>query len=210
MVATPAVDLDDRPPSERWYRLAGVIAVVGILAALAWWPYAATRVHNAVYAFERTSPFGGRVDLDAGRHTLWIEGDCLSCRGNEPPEYRAVATVELRRIDVEGSAPVTLRPCPPTWLYNTGAREGRALYVFDLAESGTYGLRFSLDTSSSEWDNRPPANLAIGEGYGLPVHIVRPMATLAIGGITVALVLTGITMLRRRRFYERRYPAFDR
>lgn len=191
--------------------MAGVIAIAGIVAALAWWPYAATRVHDAVYSFERTSPFGGRVQLDAGKHTLWIEGDCLSCRGNEPPEYRAVATVDLRRIDVQDSEPVTLRPAPSsTWLYNTGAKEGRALYVFDLREGGTYGLRFSLDTSSPTWDNRPPAALAIGDGYGLPTHIVRPMVSVAVGGVVVSLALCGITMLRRRRFYERRYPAFDR
>jgi len=179
------------------------------VAALAWWPYAATRVHDAVYGFARTSPFGGKVDLERGPHTFWIEGDCMSCRGNEPPEYRAVASVTVGPLDGSGG-PLELRPAPDTWVYNTGAKEGRALYLLDVPKAGSYGVRFGLDTSSPSWDNRPPAAIAIGEGTGLPVGIVRPMVYSAVGSIVIALGICGVTFERRRRFYERRYPASSR
>ena len=194
--------MPNTPPSTRWYRAAGVIATLGIVAAFAWWGYASTRVHDTVYGFAHTSPFGGRVELPGGQHTLWLEGDCLSCHDNSPDEYREVATIDIR--DPNGD-PVAVRPADDGWLYNTGSREGRALYVFDVTEPGAHSVRFALDTSAVEWDNAMPARLAFGRGAGLPVAIVRPIVGLAGAGILVAVGLTAVTMVRRRRFFDRRY-----
>ena len=161
-----------------------------------------------MYAFDRISRFGGRVAMEAGTYTLWLDGDCMSCEGNHPEEYRAVDTLVIRAED--GGGPVEVRPSPNDWLYNTGSREGRALYVLAVPEAGTFAVRYDLDTSSPKWENRAPAALAFGRGAGLPVRIVRPMVLLAGGGLGVASALSLVTFWRRRRFYERRYAVSDR
>ena len=191
-----------RPPSKRWYRLATSLFVVGLLAAGAWWFYATSRVYDEVEGFHRLPPFGGKVAIDeTGTHTLWVEGSCLSCRANDPSEYRAAATVEVTDPDGE---PVTLRDAPER-LYNTSRREGRSLWTFDVAEPGTYTVAFDLDTTKTEWDNVVPDNLAIGEGRGLAVGIVRPMVVFALAGTAAAVGITAVTAVRRRRYYETPY-----
>ncbi|HEX2851206.1 MAG TPA: hypothetical protein VHN98_11655 [Acidimicrobiales bacterium] len=203
MTTTSTPPRRPQAPSKRWYRVAAAIAGLGLLAALAWWPWAVTRIFYATDAFVRTrGMFGGRVELShPGAHTLWIEGDCISCVGNEPREYRKVATVSITGPD--GGA-LRVRPIGANWEYNTGGREGRALYVFDAPRPGAYVIRFDLDTSGRNWHSRLPSNLAVGRGVGLPVRIVRPMAALAGGGITAALLLTLLTYERRRRYFDRK------
>lgn len=190
------------PPSPRWYRVAVAVAVLGFVAAAGWWPYATTRVFDAVEAFERTGPFGGPIDLTRrGTHTFWIEGTCLSCHDNMPSEYREAATVEI--IDPAGRD-LPLRPAPAR-VFNTARREGRSLWLFDVKAPGTHRLSLDFDTTG-DWDNVPPANVAISAGNGLPVGIVRPMFRFAIGGVLVALAIAGVTYARRRRYYDRAAP----
>lgn len=187
------------PPSTRGYRVAVALAVVGLLAAAAWWPYATTRIFDAVETFERTGPFGGVVELPSpGPHTFWIEGACLSCHDNEPSEYRAAATVVV--LGPTGS-PVRLRPAPSR-VFNTARREGRSLWRFDVERTGPHRITFDLDTGG-DWDNQPPGNLAIGRGDGLPVGVVRPMTTFAVGGIAAGAAVAAVTAARRRRHYAR-------
>lgn len=189
-------------PTKRWYRVAAAIVALGIVAALAWWPYAVTRIFYATDAFVRIGPTGGRANLvHSGTHTFWIEGDCISCVGNEPREYRRVAVISITGPDGKR---VALRPIKANWEFNTGGREGRALYLFDAPTPGAYVVRFDLNTTGDRrWHSRLPGNLAIGEGVGLPVRIVWPMAALAGGGIAIALGLTLVTHERRRRYYDR-------
>jgi hypothetical protein len=186
------------PPSQRWYRVAMLLFVAGLVAAIAWWPYATTRIFDAVERFQRTGPFGGPVQLDeTGTHTFWIEGTCLSCHGNLASEYRAAATVAL--IGPDGQD-VPLRPAP-TRLYNTARREGRALWLFDVTSPGTHRLSLAFDTNG-DWDNTPPGNIAISKGVGLPVGIVRPMVGFAGGGALAALAISLTTYVRRKRYYR--------
>jgi hypothetical protein len=188
------------PPSKHWYRVAVALVVAGIVASLAWWPYATTRIFDAVEAFERTGPFGGPVQLDeTGTYTFWIEGSCLSCHGNLASEYRAAATVAL--IGPDGKD-VALRPAPAR-LYNTARREGRALWLFEVTSPGTHRLSLAFDTAG-DWDNTPPGNIAISKGVGLPVGIVRPMVILALGGALAGGAVALVTYLRRKQYYERR------
>jgi hypothetical protein len=188
------------PPSKRWYRVAVVVAVLGLLAALAWWPYATTRIFDAVEGFERTGPFGGPIELDeTGTHTFWIEGTCLSCHQNLPAEYRGAATVSV--IAPDGSD-VTLRPAPAR-VFNTARREGRSLWLFDVETPGVHRLSLAFDTSADDWDNTAPSNVAISPGNGLPVQIVRPMFVLGGGGVLTGIAIAVVTALRRRRYYER-------
>ena len=188
------------PPSTRWYRLAVVVIVGGLLAALAWWPYATTRIFDAVEDFERTGPFGGPIELDeTGTHTFWIEGTCLSCHTNLPAEYREVATVSV--ISPDGKD-LELRPAPAR-VFNTARREGRSLWLFDVETTGVHRLSLAFDTGGDDWDNAAPSNVAISPGNGLPVGIVRPMALFAGGGIAAGLGIIATTAVRRRRYYER-------
>ena len=188
-----------RPPSKRWYRLSSALVVVGLLAAGAWWFYATSRVYDAVEEFQRLPPFGGQVAIhDPGPHTFWIEGACLSCHGNDPAEYRAVATIE---IDGPDGRPVPLRTASRR-VYNTSRREGRSLWRFDAARPGTYRVAFDLDTNREGWENVVPDNIAIGEGDGLPVGIVRPMALIAGLGIALGALIAVVTAVRRRRYYD--------
>lgn len=188
-----------RPPGKRWYRVAGLVVVAGLVAAVAWWPYATTRIFDEVERFDRTGPYGGTVALDrTGTYTFWIEGSCLSCQGNLPSEYRAAATVAVVGPD---GRDVALRPAPAR-LYNTARREGRALWLFDVTSPGPHRLSLAFDTEG-EWDNALPGNIALGRGVGLPVGVVRPMIGFAVGGALVGGILAGIVYLRRRRYYER-------
>ena len=187
------------PPSKRWYRLAGVLFVLGFLAAGAWWPYATTRIFDAVEAFERTGPFGGPVELtETGTHTFWVEGTCLSCHGNLPGEYRKAATVAVVAPD---GRELELRPAPAR-VFNTARREGRSLWLFEVTTPGVHRLSLAFDTSG-DWDNRPPGNVAISHGTGLPVGIVRPMFLLIFAGVASAAAVALTTFLRRRRYYQR-------
>jgi hypothetical protein len=187
-----------RPPSKRWYRVAWAFVGVGLLAAVAWWPYATNRVFDAVEGFVRTAPFGGRVELASpGTHTFWIEGTCMSCHDNDPSEYRAVATVRVE--DPEGR-PIPLRPAPAR-VYNTSRREGRSLWLFDVTTPGPHRVSLDLETSGEEWDNVLPDDIAIGSGRGLPVGIVRPMALFAMTGIVAGGQIAAVTVVRRRRYF---------
>jgi hypothetical protein len=191
--------MPDRPLSKRWYRLATALFALGLVAAVAWWPYATSRVYDAVEGFRRTAPFGGTVELDrAGTHTFWIEGTCLSCVGNAPGEYRAVATVEVR--SPEGRA-LRLRPSEDR-VFNTSGREGRALWRFDAPSPGPYEISLDFDTDGEDWDNTSPANIAISEGSGLPVGIIRPMALFAGGGAVAAALVAGFVAWRRKRYFD--------
>lgn len=196
--------MPDRPPSKRWYRLASALLLLGILAAVAWWPYSTSRVYDAVEGFTRTPPFGGEVELDAaGTHTFWIEGTCLSCHDNEPDEYRAAATV---RVESPDGRALQLRPGDDR-VFNTARREGRALWLFDAPTPGSYTVSLAFDTDGETWDNASPENIAISEGRGLPVGIVRPMALLAGGGAASAAAVVLVVSWRRRRYFRSRPGA---
>lgn len=191
--------MPDRPLSKRWYRLASALLAAGVIAAAAWWPYSTSRVYDAVEDFRRAAPFGGRVELTAaGTHTFWIEGTCLSCHDNEPDEYRAAAAV---RVEAPDGRPIRLRPAGGR-VYNTSRREGRALWLFDAPTPGTYSIALEFDTAGETWDNTPPENIAISEGKGLPVGIVRPMAALAGGGIAAAGAVALFVAVRRKRYFD--------
>ena len=188
-----------RPPSKRWYKVSSSLVVVALLGAVAWFFYATSRVYDAVEGFQRLPPFGGQVQLaDTGTHTFWVEGTCLSCHGNEPAEYRAAATVSVtdpsgRRLQLRNA---------PSRVYNTSRREGRSLWLFDADRPGPYRISFDLDTNREDWDNVVPDDIAIGDGRGLPVGIVRPMVLMVVGGIAIASVIAVVTAVRRRRYYD--------
>ena len=191
--------MPDRPLSTRWYRLATAVLVLGLVAAVGWWPYSTNRVFDAVEDFRRLPPFGGEVELrSTGTHTFWIEGTCLSCHDNEPDEYRAAATV---RVEAPSGRPVRLRPGDDR-VFNTARREGRALWVFDAPEPGPYTISLAFDTDGEAWDNTSPENLAISQGRGLPVGIVRPMGLFAGGGGLGAGAIALFVAWRRRRYFD--------
>ena len=189
----------DRPLSKRWYRLSSALLLLGVAAAVGWWPYSTSRVYDAVEAFTRAAPFGGEVRLtSAGTHTFWVEGACLSCHDNEPSEYRAAASVEVRAPD---GRPLRLRAADDR-VFNTSRREGRALWLFDAPEPGTYAISLDFDTDGETWDNTPPENIAISKGRGLPIGIVRPMVLFAGGGALAAGAVALFVHWRRRRYWD--------
>ena len=191
--------MPDRPPSKRWYRLASALLLLGVVAAVAWWPYSTSRVYDAVEGFTRLPPFGGSVEIDEpGIHTFWIEGTCLSCHDNEPDEYRAAATVRVEAPDGEA---VALRPGDDR-VFNTARREGRALWLFDAPSAGAYEVSLAFDTDGETWDNTSPENIAISKGRGLPVGIVRPMVLFAGGGALAAVVVALVVAWRRRQYFD--------
>jgi hypothetical protein len=198
-MATPTPAGEPRAPSKQWYRLVWSLVALGLLAAGAWWFYATNRVYDAVERFDRLAPFGGEVVLDrTGTHTFWVEGDCLSCHDNDPAEYRAVATVSV--VGPDGEA-IDLEPARAR-VYNTARREGRSLWRFDVAEPGRHRISLDLDTGRDDWDNVVPDDIAIGEGDGLPVGIVRPMVEIATASAIAAAIIGLVTFVRRKRYYD--------
>ncbi len=207
-----------RPPSTRWYRLCGLVVLAGLAAAGGWWAWAVTANHYAIEEFARgavrgpfpTPPelgpyvasFQGRVEVrGSGPHTLWAEGTCMSCAGITTERYRE-RTLDVAVIDGQGQ-PLDIRPPPSEWVFNSGAgREGRALYVVEVPEPGTYGVRWWVDVE--DFDQRMPTSLALGEGVGLPARILRPMLAIAGAGVLAAVGLALLTRWRRQRWYRRR------
>lgn len=155
------------------------------------------------------SPFGGTVVLErAGIHTFWVEGDCLSCVGNSAEEYRSAATVAVLG---PGGDPLVLSPASDR-LYNTGGAEGRALWTFVAPAPGEHRISLGFDTTG-DWDNRPPARIAIGPGDGLPARIAAPMGWMAGTGVALAAGWAMAWRARRERWFRaqlhrgRRPPA---
>lgn len=173
--------------------------MAGVLAAGGWWVHATTEVQEAVNDFSRTrSAFGGVVELvRPGTHTFWIEGDCLSCVGNGPEEYRQAATVAVTGPD---GKPVTLEPAADR-LYNTGGNEGRALWTFEATDAGPHRITLGFDTSGT-WDNRLPGRIAVGEGDGLPARIAAPMGWIVGAAIAGAVAWALGWRWRRERWFR--------
>ncbi|CAA9249436.1 MAG: hypothetical protein AVDCRST_MAG50-2516 [uncultured Acidimicrobiales bacterium] len=192
-----------REPSKAWLKVSGAIAVLGLLLGGAWWMYALVQIHNTVKEFERTRFSSmGDVTLDApGRHTIWFEGSRLSEKGNEPSEYRQFSKLTLTGPDGQ---PVAFEPAKQERVYNTTAREGRAIWTFDAPSAGTYALRIEFDFSNG-WNNIPARNLAVGRGEGLPVRVVRPIALIMGTCFAAAALLAWSTMRRRERTFRRRW-----
>ncbi|MGI8793553.1 MAG: hypothetical protein ACR2H3_10300 [Acidimicrobiales bacterium] len=185
-------------PSSRWYRVGAAVVIVGLIASVGWWVHATTQVHKAVGDLRRLSPFGGVIELPAGEHTFWIEGECLTCRGNSAAEYRAAATASV--TGPSGQSVALVVPGDER-LFNTGGDEGKALWWFEVTEAGPHRVALGFDTRDP-WDNRLPAKVAIGRGHGLPARITRPMVQIA--GLSIAFG-SGFDLViwwRRRRSFS--------
>lgn len=164
-------------------------------------------MQHAVNALARTrTPFGGALRLERpGVHTVWIEGDCLSCVGNSAAEYRDAATVSV--VGPRGTE-LPLTPAPDR-LYNTGGTEGRALWTFVAPAAGEHRITLGFDTSG-EWDNRLPARIAVGPGEGLPARIAAPTAWLSAVGVASAVAWALVWRTRRERWFRSRLQGGDR
>lgn len=182
------------------YRWAAAAFVAGLVASGGWYLFALTRTTYQVNDFTRL-PFTGRaVELDPGTYTVWVEGDGLSATRFPASDYRAELLPHVTNVatgdELDAAA---LR----SQVFNTGPREGRSLWTFDVRSAGSYSVaietryRIDIDVPSG-------SNVAIGAGRGLRTPI-RPwtamFAATGVGGSVVAAIATWV----RRRLSLRRF-----
>lgn len=180
-------------PGRVWYVVAVAVLVASIAGAV--WiavahvggitagltqivvPGAATldlRTPGAYTIFhERTSQVDGRVYESTGVSGLRIA-------------VRSLATGEA----------VPTRPPGGSSTYNFGGRSGRSVLVFDVRAPGAYEVAAAYDDGRRE----PRTVLAVGSGFlGTLFATIALSLGVAFAGIAVALLITIVTLLRRRR-----------
>jgi hypothetical protein len=184
LAVRPAVIRPAKPSPARYW-VAGLIAVVGLVAGIAWAVFAVIGYQDHIDGFARTA-VPGQVSVsvsDPGGKTVYYEGTgeptladlritVTGPRGNRVPVHRYSGT--LRYDSPEGT-------------------RARAVGTFHAAASGVYVV-----TSASSRDL--PGELAVGDSFVLRTVV---QAVLIVGLVLIsfgtALALALVTFLQRRR-----------
>jgi len=184
-------------PSRRGYKIGAALLVIGGIGAFAWFNYALTRQSDAVNEFQRLS-VGGQVTIaEPGSYTIWASRPCAgNCRPEPASVYQRHLTLRLK--PVSGGEEIVTRPFPGSAYYNVGgSREGRAVWLLEVPEVGTYGV---IRRNDGEVISPP---LLLGAGRGLPVTVRAGVVLIGGSALLAALPLFVITYVRHRRALTR-------
>lgn len=196
------------------YRLAGATVAVSLLASFGWYLYAVSATTWQVNDFERLRFPVARTALEAGRHTVWVEGPGLSARRFPANDYRKELELRVQPAadgsapsdeangGVDGGAPRGEVSLPRSQVYNTGSIEGRSLWLVDIEAAGTYDLVIDV-AYDLEVETPASRNLAVSAGEGLATPIFPYAVWIVIGGLILAAVLVVVTGARDRRDLRR-------
>jgi hypothetical protein len=184
--------------STRWYKIAVLLVVLGLVAGVAWWARALLQVTDTVEGFRRIGR-GATVAVDEpGPHTVWAERPCAGyCPLEAADTYRRHIRVAFEAAGGDGHAPRVV-PHPSGGRYNVGqGRDGRAVWLVTFPAAGEYrvDVRSDAEVISPE--------LWLGEGEHLPARVLVPAVQLAAVGVAGGLVLTLLTYRARRRSADR-------
>lgn len=183
------------------YRGPLVVLLLAAVTTAGWYWYGVTQATYQAKELQlvpfRGGDASGQLTLDAGTHTLWLEGAYVSLRKSSAMEYREVMSPAVTRCDAPDESDIPLQRTQ-SQVFNTGGREGRSLWTFRAPEAGTYCIavegRYDPDVSVM-W----PRALAVSEGVGLRFPIRPWVGVIAVTGVAAAGVLAFLTTRNRRR-----------
>jgi hypothetical protein len=179
-------------PSGWWFAVAGLAAVVGIVAGVTVIVRGATRYADRVEAFERASmPVVLEVEIsEPGGYSIYHEYDRFSS-----VEGRADPDVQV--TDPSGND-VFLRTYDSEVTYDVSGHHGIGVYTFRASEPGTYEFDATMPFGGTSRDL-----IAVGPGVGedLAMSIVAGIGLIGVGvaGAIVVAVVVGVMRSRSRR-----------
>jgi len=215
--APPGPPTSDAPavrPSARWYALAGGIAVVGILGGTIVSRSSVGGTRSAVEDFARSPlPAVLPAELAADReYVVYYEHPAASSNidsGVVPASGDLQFGVQVAVTDPAGTL-VRLRLYDRASTYDTAGHEGKAVYAFDTATSGTYQITAGQAEEPSGEDV-----IAIGPALdGDPAAVVARSVLVGAVSALVALLLAVFVGVRRgasrRTLAAAAEPSWDR
>jgi hypothetical protein len=179
-------------PSGWWFAVAGLAAVVGIVAGVVVIARGASRFADRVEAFERARlPVIFEVEIsDPGGYSIYHEYD-----GSSSVDGRADPEVQV--TDPSGDH-VLLRSYEAEVSYDVSGHHGIGVYTFRADEPGTYEFDATMPFRGSSDDL-----IAVGPGVGedLALSIVAGIGLMGVGivGAIVVAVVVGVMRSRSRR-----------
>lgn len=190
-----------RVPSTAWYRLAFWVVVAGVVSAIVWFLYALVIQTDAVNDFVGVPgvPQATVVVTEAGEHTVWAGAGCGgACRPESAATYRRHLDLHFEAAD---GAPAPVVPATEQYFNVGGGREGRAVWLVDFEEPGTWTTRLSSDGEV------PQPRLWFGQGRGLPARFARGSVLIVVGSVAAAATIATVTALARRWALARLPPV---
>jgi hypothetical protein len=179
-------------PSGWWFAVAGLAAVIGIVAGVTVIARGATRYADRVEAFERASmPAILEVVIsEPGGYSIY----------HEYPEYSSVdgrAEPDVEVTDPSGDD-VLLRSYDSDVTYDVSGHHGVGVYTFRAEEPGTYAFDATMPFGGTTRDL-----IAVGPGVGedLALSIVAGIGLIGVGvvGAIVIAIVVGVMRGRSRR-----------
>jgi hypothetical protein len=204
-----------KQPSSGWYWVAGILAVLGLTAALVWGAVGTISALDEVDSFERTTVPGAVTTTvtDPGTMVVYYENPAELARYADPtatgrpaiPYNPATeATTEVRyatttptwqqlRLTVtgpDGAVPITTYPSTARYDVEPG-RLGRAVAKFEATTPGQYRV-------STARAVEPGATLAVGDNFARDIALtVLVAASLALVTVAGALTIAVVTYRAR-------------
>jgi hypothetical protein len=198
--AGPTVAVPDRRrPTAAGYWIAGLIIVVGAVAALIWFVSGISNLFSAVETYPRfTVPGQILTPLEARDYKIFAEypGAMTDVGG----VFR-VGNVTV--VDGDGrSVPVRSSFSEETYSWN--GHQGRAIAEFSAPTAGNY----TIAATSASTPSGTTVRVSIGRGLQ-PSALIPLFAAAGLGGIAVlvGIVLIVVTAVRRGRAKRRDQPA---
>jgi hypothetical protein len=179
-------------PSGWWFAVAGLAAVIGLVAGVTVIARGATRYADRVEAFERASmPVILEVEIsEPGGYSIYHEYP-----GYSSFDGRAEPDVEV--TDPSGDD-VLLRSYDSDVTYDVSGHQGVGVYTFHADEPGTYEFDATMPFAGRSGDL-----IAVGPGVGedLALSIVAGIGLIGVGvvGAIVIAIVVGVMRGRSRR-----------
>ena len=189
----------ERTPSAIGYWIAGVIIVVGSVAALIWFVSGISNLFSAVDTYPRVAvPGQVTAPLEAASYKVFAEYPGASA------DVSGVFRVgDVTVVDSSGSS-IPVRSSFAEETYDWNGHEGRAIAEFTAPTAGTYTVAATVSRTPSA------TSVRVAVGRGLQRSDILPLfAAAGLGGFAVlaGIVLIVVTAVRRGRAKRRALPT---
>jgi len=188
-----------RKPSAAGYWIAGVVAMVGVVASVIWFAVVISGIIGAADGYPHFSLPGSRsVELDAETYKIFVEYPGANLDINQSGEVDGLTVV-----DSEGQHVLVSRALISE-TYSWGGRDGRAIAQFTAPRQGTYTISAMRSPQGSL-----PSGVQMAVGRGINLSVAGPLlASMALGGLSVvvSVVLIIVTAVRRGRWKRLQRP----